>query len=132
MRFRIRALHRFAENSAGAIAVEAALVLPVLFAMSFAVIEAGRAMWMQNALQDAVDAAARCGVVSANCATSSQIQSYAVSQIQGFSVSSSNFTVSDETCGMHVSASVPFTAQVAGLRTISINLIADSCRPVSS
>lgn len=116
-------------NHEGSVAVEAALVLPVLFGMSFAVIEVGRGMWMQNALQQAVEAAARCGAVSANCATTPQIQSYAAAQISGFKVSSSNFTVQSQACGLRVTGSVPFTSKVIGMNVISTNLTADSCRP---
>lgn len=118
-----------ARNRAGSVAVEAALVLPVLFGMSFAVIEVGRGMWMQNSLQQAVDAAARCGAVSASCATPPQIQSYAAAQIRGFPVSSNNFAVQNQACGLRVSGSVPFTSKVIGMNVISINLTADSCRP---
>lgn len=124
-----RLANRLRSSSSGAVAVEAALVLPALFAMSFAVVETGRAMWMQNSLQDAVDAAARCGVISASCNTTGKIQSYAAGQVKGFSVSTNNFTAQRVSCGLQVSASVPFTTQVVGLRAISINLTANSCRP---
>ena len=124
-------LRELRRNNRGSVAVEAAFALPVLFAMCFAIIETGRAMWMQNSLQDAVDAAARCGAVSASCANEAQIKSHAISQVKGFTVDSSQFTVAVTTCGMQVSANVPYSAQIVGLGPMSMNLTAVSCRPYS-
>jgi Flp pilus assembly protein TadG len=129
MRHRLPILTQLVQRSEGATIVEAAIVLPVLLGMCFAIIETGRAMWMQNSLQDAVDAAARCAVVSSTCATDAQTKSFAVTQVQGFQVASSNFSVAIAACGMRVSANVPFSAQVAGLGPLSLNLTAESCRP---
>lgn len=122
-------VRRFPGDTQGSTVVEAAIVLPVLFAMCLGLIETSRAMWMQNSLLDAVDAAARCSVVSASCSTATQTQTYAVQQIKGFKVTTSNFTATTETCGKRVKASVPFTSNTLGLGLVSFNLTAESCRP---
>ncbi|MEQ1499542.1 MAG: TadE/TadG family type IV pilus assembly protein [Novosphingobium sp.] len=122
-------LRGLAADRRGSAAVEAALALPILFTMCFGVIEVGRGMWMQNSLMDAVDAAARCGAVSASCTTSAQIATHAVGQIKGFSVASSNFTVTTEACGIKVAASVPFKLKIPAITTSNFNLTAQSCRP---
>lgn len=122
-------LARLRGDESGASAIEAAIVLPVLLSLSLGLIDASRMLWIQNSLQDAVDAAARCAVVNATtCGDNAKTASYAAAQMPGIPVAASNFTASTATCGKKVTASYTFSSQVAGLVPVSLNLTADSCR----
>jgi len=59
---RLRALVRDRRAST---AVEFALAAPALFLFMFGIIEVGYALWMQNALDYSVAAAARCASLTA-------------------------------------------------------------------
>ena len=76
-------------------AVEFALAAPALFLFMFGIIEVGYALWMQNALDYSVAAAARCaslnGSACAAVAGTSQVTTYAASE-SGASLDSTAFT----------------------------------------
>src|SRR5437868_8977594 len=69
-------------------AVEFAMAAPAIFLFMFGIIECGYALWMQNALDYSVAAAARCASLSTSqtssaCAPSggnSQVTTYAASE----------------------------------------------------
>ena len=65
-------------------AVEFALAAPALFLFMFGIIEVGYALWMQNALDYSVAAAARCASLNGSaCAAvggTSQVTTYAASE----------------------------------------------------
>lgn len=114
----------------GATSVEMAIVLPAFLLLLFGVVETGRIFWTQSTLQYAVEAAARCSAVNtAQCGTTSSIQSYAVSQSVGITVSSSNFRVTEPSCGHQVSISYSFNLIVTELYPGTITLNAQSCHP---
>lgn len=96
----------------GAAAVETALILPILLALLFGVIEAGRIGWTRNALAFAVQQAARCSAmasVSTACATAAQTQAYAAAQMVGLSQTFASFSVAaTANCASLVSASVSY------------------------
>lgn len=127
---------------AGTTAIETAILLPLFLLMFFGVVEFGRAMWMESTLQQAVEAAARCTVDNATtCDSVADTQTYAASQVSGFTVDSGAFKVSwSTTCGTgvtgnQVSVSLPFTFVapklfVANDKTpFAITLSAQSCHP---
>lgn len=88
---RVRA---FCRSNAGSTAVEFAFAAPILFALMFAVIEFGRAWWTKNAMQYAIERAARYAVVcSGNCPTDAQIQTYAANQVYDQTIASNAFSV---------------------------------------
>jgi len=114
-------------NTSGAAAVEFALLVPVLILFLFGIIECGRILWTENALQFAVERAARCAAINTTtCGNAVQIQTYAATQMYGQSVSSSIFSSSSASCGNLVTASLPFTALVI---SVNVTLTAKSCRP---
>jgi len=124
-----RKVRTFTTQSAGTSAVEFALMAPVLCALMLGVIEGGRVMWVTNQLQTAVEDAAHCGVVnSTTCPTTQMIQAYAVSQVNGFAVTASQFYVTNTTCGLKVTATVPYTGLFFGA-SISPTLTASFCQP---
>ena len=130
---RLRALRR---SEAGTTIIETAVLFPTFCLMFLGIVEFGRAMWMETTLQDAVEAAARCAVVTpSTCDNTADTQTYAAAQVTGFTVPSGDFTVTlSTTCGTgvsgsQVSVSMPFTFVVPKLLPWSITLTAQSCHP---
>jgi Flp pilus assembly protein TadG len=130
-----RPLHRLWRSRGGATAIEMAFLLPVFLGFLLGIEEFGRALWTQTALQYAVEAAARCAVVSPSFCT--DVPAYAASQAFGMSIPSSAFTytpnaicgVASVTSGGQVTASYAFPALVPALVPISVTLSAKSCHP---
>lgn len=129
-------LARLCRCDAGTTIIETAMLLPLFLLMFLGIVEFGRAMWMETTLQDAVEAAARCAVVTpSTCDNAADTQSYAVTQVSGFTVASSAFTATlSTTCGTgvsgsQVSVSLPFSFVVPNLLPWSITLTAQSCHP---
>ena len=117
-------------DASGATAVENAIVLPIFFLFLFVVFEAGLFCWAQTSLQFSVEAAARCAAVNSTlCGTNTSVQSYAASQMWGMSVPTSDFTVSQPSCGHEVTASYPFSFAVPLVHKAAITLTAQSCHP---
>lgn len=110
--------------------MEFALVFPAFIVLFLGIIEFGRAMWIQNTLQSAVQQAARCAAVNtATCGTTAAIQSYAASKMVGMTVPSSAFTYTQPSCGKQVSGTIAFSSAAATLLPYAITLRATSCRP---
>jgi Flp pilus assembly protein TadG len=109
-------------------AVEFALTAPALFLFMFGIIEVGYALWIQNALDYSVAAAARCASLRGSLCTGSPslVTSYAANE-SGASLNSSAFTYnSGSVCGCQVSGNytialdIPWTA-------LSVNLSSQAC-----
>lgn len=113
----------------GATAVEFALILPPFLLLLLGVVEFGRALWTQSALHFAVEESARCAAVDAtNCATTTQVQNFAVSRAKGLGLNNTVFTLTTPACGNQVSASYPFPFILATMFP-SVTLTAQSCFP---
>jgi Flp pilus assembly protein TadG len=126
-----RSLCRFGRDRAGTSSLEFGLLLPVFLLLFLGIIEFGRALWTQSALQNAVEAAARYAAINyPTCASVSQTKSYAAGEVFGQSIPSSTFSLSCNACGTQVSARLPFSFIVPGLIPYSITLGAQSCHPV--
>jgi Flp pilus assembly protein TadG len=122
---------RLSREEGGAGAVEFALILPALAMMVLGIVEFGRTLWTQNALHYSVEQAARCASIDKNnCATSSQIASYAAG-LSGAPFASTVFTASVASCGNQVSASLPVQLNIPFL-DYSLTLTAQSCYPIYS
>ena len=119
---------RLARDARGSALVEFALIALPLFLFMFGIVELSRMIRVQNGLQIAVERAARCSAITANgCDTASGVQSYAASQVDGLTVSSSYFTATSATCGAKVTASMPY--RTVSLVNIQVTLTASSCHP---
>jgi Flp pilus assembly protein TadG len=117
-------------DSSGSIAVEVAILLPVVLLFVLGLAEFGRAIWTKATLNYAVEAAARCSVVDANlCGSAGQTQSYAASRAAGLSIPASLFTVSTAGCGTQVSVTVPFEFVAQGMLPYTLSLTATACYP---
>ena len=130
-------IRRIVSDERGATAVETALILPAFLLVVFGIIEFGRGVWVQAALQYAVSQAARCASLQSSSCT--DVPSYAASNTLGLTVPSSTFTyTSGASCGItaytkgyQVTASYQFSSVVGGLipQLASITLRAKSCHP---
>lgn len=126
----LRLAARLRRSTAGAAAVEAALVLPVLLAFTFGVLDLSRAMMVQNSLQYATDAAARCAAINTTaCGNEEAIKAYAARQIGQFHISANAFAVASPACGKQVSATYSFQSVLKGFVRFSPILTARSCHP---
>lgn len=114
----------------GSIAVEMAILLPVVLIFMLGLAEFGRAIWTKATLDYAVEAAARCAVVDEIlCGTSGQTQNYAASRAAGLSVAPSLFTVASASCGIQVSINLPFHFVAPGLLPYVLTLRSVACYP---
>jgi Flp pilus assembly protein TadG len=121
---------RWLRDCGGNAAVEFALVLPLFLTLIIGVMELGQILLKQNALQRAVEVAARCATVDkTNCATLSQVQSYAASQTTGVTIPASAFTATVATCGNQVAAALPYTYLTTFLPLPALTLRAQACFP---
>jgi hypothetical protein len=112
----------------GNAAIEFALTAIPLLLFLFGIIEFGRTMWLQNALDYSVVEAARCASINPTlCGTAEQIKSYASDQSgAGFDVAV--FSVTSPSCGTQVSAIYPLTLTIPTM-SVSMILSAQSCFP---
>ena len=132
---RISGLFRFAaerrhlvRDQNGNAAIEMALLAMPLFLFVFAIVNAGRVMWLQNALETSVAQAARCATANPSlCGTASQIKAYAAGQ-SGAGFSDAIFSFAQTGCGNQVSATYPLSL-TPPFRSFSLSLTAQACYP---
>ena len=110
-------------------AVEFALAAPALFLFMFGIIEVGYALWMQNALDYSVAAAARCASLSGSACNGSPrlVTSYAASE-SGASLASTDFTYTPTAaCGCQVSGSFTIALSIPWENALTANLSSRAC-----
>ena len=126
-------LLRLWRNLSGTTAIEFALTAPVFFLLVFGIVEAGRLMWTQVALQHGVEMAARCASLKTadnpNPCPGASIEAYAAAQTLGLQPPLSVFTVATTACGAEVSAAYTYNVVTTALGTPSLSLSARSCVP---
>lgn len=124
---------RYRLGCRGVMAIEYALILPVFLAMVFGIIEISRLMWYQVSLQRATAVAARCGALAAtSCATDELIKTKAAAGAPGIKFPATAFTVTHDTCGVRVTASLPFNFATGMLGLPAKTLKANYCHPKTS
>jgi Flp pilus assembly protein TadG len=112
----------------GNAAIEVALTLPAVLLLIFGIIEFGRAMWLQSALDFSVVEAARCASINpSRCGTADQIKAFASRQA-GSGFDSSSFATATGDCGTQVSGSYPMRLSIP-FAPISLTLTAQACFP---
>ena len=105
------------------------MILPALLIFLFGIIETGRVLWFQNALNFAVQEAARCATVNPGvCGTTTEIKNFAANR-SSVSFPPSIFNPTTQTCGNQVSASYP-TSLAVPLVPLSLTLSATACFPI--
>jgi Flp pilus assembly protein TadG len=126
---KFRLFKALTSDRSGGSAVEFAFAAPAFLMFIFGIMELGRVLWLQNALDYSVVAAARC--ISNNqsqCGNASQTQSFAASQA-GAGFAASVFTVTSASCGNKISASYPVVLDIPYMN-ISTTLTSQACYPV--
>lgn len=122
-------------DRAGAAVVEFALVLPVFLLFLLGVVEFGRALWTDHALQFAVEQASRY-VIANPTASDSQILGYVGSQLATVDPADVTITVNRDTASgvdfVTVTASYPFSPMSPIVDTPMITLSARSRVPLTS
>src|SRR5437879_4106684 len=112
-----RRLRALARDRRANTAVEFALAAPAIFLFMFGIIETGYALWMQNALDYSVAAAARCASLSGSACSAvtgnpSLVPTYAASE-SGASLTSGAFVYSSAAgCGCQVTGSYPMPLDI--------------------
>lgn len=126
----------------GAAAVEFAIALPVLLVFTLGLLDCGRLVWNQTMLSHAVEAAARCGAISApTCGTTAATRIYAANQATGMGLTAAAFTATASSAcavqvtGMKVTGTMGFTFFVpwfygGGPPGNAMTLNATACYPV--
>lgn len=116
------------KSRSGHAAVELAFIAPAMLMFIFGIMEVGRVMWLQNALDYAVVGAARCMSNSPyRCSSASATQSVAA-DLSGAGFANSIFTVTTASCGNRVSATYPVTLDIPYVN-LSTTLTAQACYP---
>jgi Flp pilus assembly protein TadG len=124
----MRALRRAFADKLGVTAIEFAFLAPAFLLFVIGAMDAGRALWSQATLQRTVEVAARCAAIDKlKCATNSQVQTLA-SELSLFAPASA-FSVSSETCGVTVSASLEYALSSSLMGMPNITLTARACYP---
>jgi hypothetical protein len=124
-----RRLHALARDRRANTAVEFALAAPAIFLFMFGIIEVGYALWMQNALDYSVSAAARCASLNGGACTGSPslVTTYAASE-SGASLTSGAFTYdSGASCGCHVSGSYTIALDIPWGNALAAHLSSSAC-----
>ncbi|HET7084548.1 MAG TPA: TadE/TadG family type IV pilus assembly protein [Rhizomicrobium sp.] len=121
---------RFFFDISGATALEFAMCAPAFFMLVMGIIELGLLVWMQMALQQGVESAARCASINkTTCSSTSNIQAYASAQSFGLAPPAATFTVTTPACGNQVQASYRPT-YLPSFPIPTRTLTAQACFPV--
>ena len=121
----------------GTVAIEYAIILPVLLLFVLGVMDMGRLLWTYTTLHRATESAARCAAIkAASCTTFGATQNFAVAEAWGLIVNASAFTVSNQPCGVRVVANYTFGFVIPWLSAVppfgasnSTLLTATACYP---
>ncbi len=126
-----RGVISLAPDRRGVISMEMGLMALPLTMFMFGVVELGMVIRMKSALQYATTNAARCSAVNvATCGTVELTRAYAQTQTQGVAVAASAFTVTTETCGRKVVATVSFPVSAQSILQTGLSLSAQACYPL--
>ncbi len=116
--------------SAGAAAIEAAIVLPVLLLFGFGTIQGGKALWTLNELQFAAEDTARCRAIEPSvCSDDAHSIAYAQARIVDWQLPASAITLSTPACGKQVSISYNYFGNIPGTAHFTPALTAMACHP---
>ena len=92
-----------------AVAIEYAVILPLLLTFVLGLMDTGRLLWSYTTLYRAVEVAARCAAIDPiTCGNVTAIKAYAAGQAWGQHMSASSFTVTGLACGQQVGGTLNF------------------------
>ena len=98
-------------HTAGSMAIEYGLILPVLLLFTLGLVDASRLLWTNITLTRATEVAARCGAVNITTCPAASIPAYAATQAKNFGIydtTATNFVSTAATCGVQVQATYTF------------------------
>lgn len=121
---------RLPGDERGGAAVEFAVTSPFFFLALIGLAQVAIWFWADFSLQRAVDVASRCAaILTTTCGTTGQIQTYAANNAIGLSVPTSDFSVSNATCGSQVSAAYAVPDFTSGFGLPSVTVHVSACYP---
>jgi Flp pilus assembly protein TadG len=124
----MRLARALAKNRSGNAVVELAFIAPAMLMFIFGIMEVGRVLWLQNALDYSVVETARCISNSPEtCGSASLAESFAASE-SGAGFASSVFTATSASCGNKVTASYAVTLNIPYVNW-STTLSSQACYP---
>jgi Flp pilus assembly protein TadG len=119
-------LRRLVRDCSGAVAVEFLIVLGPLLLLLLGTFDIGIVTLTATRINFAVEAAAKCGAISATmCASPPQTAAYGASIAGLRGLNASGFLVTTEACGMNVTATYAYS----GVVLPAITLSAGACYP---
>lgn len=125
------ACRRIAGATAGTAVLEMAIVLPMLLLFILGLAEFGRLIWTRSTLNYAVQSAARCAALGTSaCASAAQIKSVVVAAAPGLRLNADNVAVATLSCGVQVSATLPFQFAAPTFLPYAVVLTASACYPI--
>ena len=120
-------LKRLVSDCSGAVAVEFLVMLGPLLLLLLGTFDIGLAMLTETRINFAVEAAARCGAISAGlCPSPPQTAAYGASIAGLRGLNASGFSVTTAACGINVTASYPYS----GIVLPALMLRAGACYPL--
>lgn len=126
-------LARLAGDRQGGVAVEMALITPLLLMLLLGVMEFGRMAWTKAALTYAVQEAGRCATVLASCSTAAQVQAFAAQRAAALAIPAAAFTVvqnaTGPACSWKITAQVNHGFLLYKLAPTAPVIAAQVCRP---
>ena len=132
-----RRLRVLARDRRANTAVEFALTAPAIFLFMFGIIEVGYALWMQNALDYSVAAAARCASLSTSQTSgnslcgplggNSRVTAYAADESGAYLTSGAFIYDSGASCGCQVSGSYTIVLSIPWENALTANLSSRAC-----
>ncbi|PWG03734.1 TadE/TadG family type IV pilus assembly protein [Sphingosinicella humi] len=130
LRILVRGLRRLHACRGGSAAVEAAFLLPLFMLALLGTFEMARVGWAQSTLNFAVQEAARCSAVRQDlCGTPARTAEFAAQKASGLRVSPEAFSVSVQSCGTEVRATVEHKLILYRVFPSGPTLTAEFCRP---
>ena len=117
-------LTRLLQSRKGTAAIEMAIAVGVFIVAVLGVLEMGRLMWAQNALNYSVQQGARCMLVGA-CDTTTAPTTAA--NASGFGFDATVFTATTPACGNQVAASYSYSFMTSLIVDTPITLTATAC-----
>jgi Flp pilus assembly protein TadG len=93
-------------HTAGSVAIEYGLILPVMLLFLLGIMDTGRLLWTYITLSRATEAAARCGAVNTTTCPAASIPTYAATE--AFGISGATFVATTPACGVQVVATYTF------------------------
>ena len=124
-------MRTFMGDDRGGTALDTALVLPIYLTMVLGVVGIGFLLWTENAIQSAVQQAARCASVNKNdCSTQTQVKNAAVGWSYGILTDPSQVQVNFRAiCSSGQGGTIVLVQYPVSFFVISTTVTAEACYP---